>query len=178
LLAAIFFILAVNWSRIKSVIESLDQGANASVLPIANTASLVGFGAVIAAMPAFQLISDGLLTLGETNPLVSLAIAVNILSAVTGSASGGMSIALDVLGPTYVELARAQNISLEAMHRITSISSGALDALPHNGAVITVLGICKLAHKDAYGDMFIVAVVGPMISLVCIVILATLFGGF
>lgn len=178
LLAAIFFILATNWSRFDSVIESLDQGANASVLPIANTASLVGFGAVIAAMPAFQLISNGLLSLGESNPLVSLAIAVNILSAVTGSASGGMSIALDVLGPTYVELARAQNISLEAMHRITSISSGALDALPHNGAVITVLGICKLTHKAAYGDMFIVAVIGPMISLVCVVILATLFGGF
>ena len=178
LLVAILFILVANWTRFKSVVDSLDQGANASVLPIANTASLVGFGAVIAAMPAFQIISDGLLSLGETNPLVSLAIAVNILSAVTGSASGGMSIALDVLGPTYVELARAQNISLDAMHRITSISSGALDALPHNGAVITVLGICKLNHKDAYGDMFMVAVVGPMMSLVCVVILAKLFGGF
>lgn len=178
LLAAIGFILAVNWSRFESVKGSLDHGANASIIPIANTASLVGFGGVIAAMPAFQNISEALLALGEWSPLVSLAVAVNILTAVTGSASGGMSIALETLGPTYVELAKTQNISLEAMHRVTSISSGSLDALPHNGAVITVLGICKLSHKQAYGDMFMVAVVGPMISLVCIVILATFFGGF
>ena len=178
LLAAICFLLVVNWSRFESVKASLDHGANASVIPIANTASLVGFGAVIAAMPAFQTISEALLALGEMSPLVSLAIAVNILSAVTGSAPGGMRIALDTLGPTYVELAKTQGISLEAMHRVTSISSGALDALPHNGAVITVLGICKLGHQEAYRDMFMVAVVGPMISLVCIVILASLLGGF
>ncbi len=178
LLAAILLIVALNWSRLKSLQATLDEGANASVLPIANTASLVGFGAVIAALPAFQMISDALLSLGEANPLLSLAIAVNILSAVTGSASGGMSIALDVLGPTYVKLAEAQNISLEAMHRITSISSGALDTLPHNGAVITVLNICKLDHKQAYGDMFVAAIVGPMIALACVVLLASVFGGF
>jgi len=178
LVAAIAFILAVNWSKFENVKQSLDDGANASVIPIAVTASLVGFGGVIAAMPAFQNISQSLLALGEWSPLVSLAAAVNVLTAVTGSASGGMSIALETLGPTYVELANTQNISLEAMHRVTSISSGSLDALPHNGAVITVLGICKLSHKQAYGDMFMVAVVAPMIALVCIVILASFLGGF
>ena len=178
LLAAIGFIVAVFWRRFEDLKGSLDHGANASVIPIANTASLVGFGAVIAAMPAFATVSDGLLALGELSPLVSLAVAVNVLSAITGSASGGMSIALDNLGPTYVELARAQGISLEAMHRVTSISSGALDALPHNGAVITVLGICKVTHRQAYGDVFMVAVVGPMLSLAAVLVLATLFGGF
>ena len=81
-------------------------------------------------MPAFGAIGDALLSLGQSNPLFSLAVAVNVLSAVTGSASGGMSIALDTLGPTYVELAQEQGVSLEAMHRVSSISSGALDALP------------------------------------------------
>jgi H+/gluconate symporter-like permease len=178
LLASIGFLVAVFWTRFEDLKGSLDHGANASVIPIANTASLVGFGAVIAAMPAFATISDGLLALGELSPLVSLAVAVNVLSAITGSASGGMSIALDSLGPTYVELAQAQGVSLEAMHRVTSISSGALDALPHNGAVITVLGICKVTHGQAYGDVFMVAVVGPMLSLVAVVALATLFGSF
>lgn len=178
LLIAIIALLIINWSRFESVKASLDHGANASVIPIANTFSLVGFGAVIAAMPAFQIITDALLNLGELNPLVSLAVAVNILSGVTGSASGGMSIALETLGPTYVELANSQNISLEAMHRITSISSGTLDSLPHNGAVITVLSICNLSHKQSYGDMFAVGIVVPIFSLVCIVVLATLFGGF
>ncbi len=178
LLAAILLIAALNWSRFTSLQASLDEGANASILPIAATASLVGFGAVIAALPAFQLISDALLALGDANPLVSLALAVNILSAVTGSASGGMSIALEALGSTYVQLAAAQDISLEAMHRITSISSGALDTLPHNGAVITVLSICKLDHKQAYGDMFVVAIAGPMVALVAVVALASAVGGF
>ncbi len=178
LLSAIVLLVALNWPRFESFQSSLDQGANASVIPIANTASLVGFGAVIAALPAFQTISDALLSLGEANPLLSLAIAVNILSAVTGSASGGMSIALEALGPTYVQLAEAQNISLEAMHRVTSISSGALDTLPHNGAVITVLSICGLTHKEAYRDMFMVAIAGPMIALACIIALATVFGSF
>ena len=178
LLVAILLLVALNWSRFESLQASLDQGANASVLPIANTASLVGFGAVIAALPAFQTISEALVSLGEANPLLSLAVAVNILSAVTGSASGGMSIALEALGPTYVQLAEAQNISLEAMHRVTSISSGALDTLPHNGAVITVLSICKLNHKQSYRDMFVVAIVGPMFALAGIILLASVFGGF
>jgi len=178
LLTAILLIVALNWPRFASFRASLDEGANASVLPIAATASLVGFGAVIAALPAFELISDALLALGDANPLLSLAVAVNILSAVTGSASGGMSIALEALGPTYVQLAEAQNISLEAMHRITSISSGALDTLPHNGAVITVLSICKLDHKQAYGDMLVVAIAGPMLALAAIVTLASVFGSF
>jgi H+/gluconate symporter-like permease len=178
LLTAILLIVALNWPRFASLRASLDEGANASVLPIAATASLVGFGAVIAALPAFELISDALLALGDANPLLSLAVAVNILSAVTGSASGGMSIALEALGPTYVQLAEAQNISLEAMHRITSISSGALDTLPHNGAVITVLSICKLDHKQAYGDMLAVAIAGPMLALAAIVTVASVFGSF
>jgi len=178
LLAAIVLIIALNWSRLTSLQASLDEGANASVLPIAATASLVGFGAVIAALPAFALISDALVALGDLNPLVSLAVAVNLLSAITGSASGGMSIALETLGPTYVQLAQAQDISLEAMHRVTSIASGTLDVLPHNGAVITVLSICKLQHKQAYGDIFMAAIVGPMIALVAIIVLASVFGGF
>jgi H+/gluconate symporter-like permease len=178
LVAAILLIVVLNWSRLTSLQASLDEGANASVLPIAATASLVGFGAVIAALPAFEIISDALLALGDLNPLVSLAVAVNLLSAITGSASGGMSIALETLGPTYVQLAQAQNISLEAMHRVTSIASGTLDVLPHNGAVITVLSICKLDHKEAYGDIFMAAIVGPMLALIIVVVLASLFGGF
>jgi len=178
LVAAIAFILAANWSRIESVKSSLDHGANASVIPIANTASLVGFGAVIAFLPAFHAISDALLALGEDNPLVSLAIAVNILTAITGSASGGMSIALESLAPTYVALAASHGIPLEAMRRITSMASGTLDSLPHNGAVITILAIAKLSHGAAFRDIFVVAIVGPLLALVGVLILVSFVGSF
>ena len=175
---AIVFLIAFNRTRLESLRTSLDRGADASVLPIFNTASLVGFGAVIAALPAFDTIREGILSIGAGNPLISLAVAVNVLAAMTGSASGGMSIALDALGSTYVQLAEATGVSLEAMHRVTAVASGALDALPHNGAVITILSICKLGHSEAYLDVFVVAVVVPMISLVVLVSIATLVGAF
>ena len=175
---AILFLVAFNLKRLPSLKSSLDKGADAAVLPIFNTASLVGFGAVIAALPAFDTIREAVLSIGGGNPLISLAASVNVLAAMTGSASGGMSIALDALGATFVQLAADTGVSLEAMHRVTAVASGALDALPHNGAVITILGICKLGHREAYGDIFVVAVLVPMISLIALILLATLFGAF
>lgn len=178
LFLAIVFLVVFNWRRLTDVRASLDKGADASVLPIFNTASLVGFGAVIAALPVFGLISDAVLSLGGGNPLVSVAASVAALSAMTGSASGGMSIALDALGPTFVDLALTTGVSLDAMHRVTAVASGALDALPHNGAVITLLTVCGIGHRDAYLDVFMVAIVVPMISLVVIILTASLFGSF
>ncbi len=178
LFLSILFLAFANRARIESLKASLNHGADAAVLPIFNVASLVGFGAVIAALPAFDMIREAVLSIGAGNPLISLAAAVNVLSALTGSASGGMSIALDALGATYVRMAHDYGISLDAMHRVTAVASGALDALPHNGAVITILSICKLSHREAYLDVFAVAVVVPMISLVALIFLATLFGAF
>jgi H+/gluconate symporter-like permease len=178
LFLAILLLIAGNWRRLTDLRASLDKGADASVLPIFNTASLVGFGAVIAALPVFDLISQTVMSIGGGNPLVSVAGSVAILSAMTGSASGGMSIALDALGQAFVDLARSTGVSLEAMHRVTAVASGALDALPHNGAVITLLSVCKLSHRDSYFDVFMTSIVGPMISLIAIIILASLFGSF
>ncbi|WP_363324500.1 GntP family permease [uncultured Roseibium sp.] len=178
LTASILFLILSNLRRFPDIRETLNKGADAAVLPIFNTASLVGFGGVIAALPAFGEVTDGLMSLSDGNPLVSVAMSVTALSALTGSASGGMSIALDALGSTFVALANATGTSLEAMHRVTSVASGALDALPHNGAVITVLGIAKLTHKDSYLDIFVTAVIVPFVALVAIIVLASLFGGF
>ena len=127
----------------------MDAGANASVLPAFSVASLVGFGAVVASLPAFALVRDWVLAI-EGGPLVSLAVATNILAALTGSASGGLTIALDALGQTYVELAARTGIDLALMHRVAVIGSGTLDILPHNGAVVSLLAICGLTHRDSY----------------------------
>ncbi|MEP3429680.1 MAG: GntP family permease [Roseibium sp.] len=175
---ACLFVVATNWSRLTDIQVSLNKGADASVLPIFATASLVGFGAVVAALPGFQTVTEALVGLGSTDPLIAVAVSVATLSGLTGSASGGMSIALDALGKTFVQMANETGTSLEAMHRITSVASGAMDALPHNGAVITVLGICNLGHKTAYFDVFMVAVIIPMVSLIALIGLATVFGSF
>ncbi len=178
LCSAILVLIALNWKHLKSLQASLDTGANASVLPIFNTASLVGFGAVVAALPAFEVLREAVLGLGGDNPLVSLAIAVNILAGITGSASGGMSIALSTLGETYLEMGNAAGVAPEALHRITAIATGGLDALPHNGAVVTLLAICGLTHRESYGDIAMVAVIFPLISLLVAIIGVTIFGTF
>ncbi len=175
---AILLLIALNSRFLPNLRRTLDDGANASVVPIFNTASLVGFGAVIASLPAFALIRDAILGVFPGNPLVSLSIAVNVLAGITGSASGGMSIALQTLGATYLELGQQAGISHELLHRVTSVATGGLDALPHNGAVITLLSICKLSHRDAYLDIFVVAVAGPILALVVIVAFGTLLGSF
>ncbi len=157
---------------------TLDAGASAAVLPIFNTASQVGYGAVIASLAGFVLIRDAVLGIAPGNPLVSLAVAVNILAGVTGSASGGMSIALQTLGSTYLEMGRAAGIDAALLHRVTTIATGGLDTLPHNGAVITLLAICKLTHRQSYFDIFVVAVAFPLFALAAVVALGTLFGAF
>lgn len=160
---------------LKSVLE---DGASASVMPLMNTASQVGFGAVIASLAGFALIRDAVLGIAPGNPLVSMSIAVNILAGITGSASGGMSIALQTLGATWLEMGRVAGIAPDLLHRVTAIATGGLDALPHNGAVITLLGICNLTHRQSYLDIFVVAVAAPVLALVLVVVLGTMFGSF
>ncbi|MBA4262004.1 MAG: transporter [Comamonadaceae bacterium] len=157
---------------------TLDAGASAAVLPIFNTASQVGYGAVIASLAGFVLIRDAVLGIAPDNPLISLAVAVNVLAGVTGSASGGMSIALQTLGSTYLEMGRAAGIEPALLHRVTSIATGGLDTLPHNGAVITLLAICKLTHRQSYFDIFVVAVLFPLLALAGVVALGSVFGSF
>ena len=175
---SILLVIVLNLRRICNFTESIDSGANASVMPIFNTASLVGFGAVIAILPAFAAISSGIFALGGDNPLTSLALSVGVLAGVTGSASGGMSIVLQTMGTKFAEMAVAAGVSLELMHRVTAIAAGGLDCLPHGGAVITLLQICNLNHRQSYFDIFTVAVVGPVIALIAVIILGSLFGSF
>jgi H+/gluconate symporter-like permease len=161
LAAAIVTVVAVNRSR----------------LPALSVASLVGFGAVVAAMPAFAVVRDWVLGIGG-GPLVSLAAATNVLAALTGSASGGMTIALDALGDTYLALAREQGIDPSLLHRVAVIGSGTLDSLPHNGAVVTLLAVCGTTHRESYFDIVMVGIVGAIIALAVVIGLGTAFGSF
>jgi H+/gluconate symporter-like permease len=177
LTCAVLTVLAINVRRIPNLRATIDAGVNASVLPAISVASLVGFGAVVAAMPAFGVVREAVLGIGG-GPLVSLAVATNTLAALTGSASGGLTIALDALGATY--LARAVQIGMDPaiLHRVAVIGSGTLDSLPHNGAVVTLLSVCNSTHKDSYKDIFMVGVLGAIIGLVVVIVLGSLVGSF
>ena len=174
---AILVLVAINYRRLPSLRASMDAGANASVLPVLSVASLVGFGSVVAALPAFGLVRDWVLGI-EGGPLVSLAVATNVLAALTGSASGGLTIALDALGDAYMKIAAAQGINPGLLHRVAVISAGTLDMLPHNGAVVTVLAVCGSSHRESYFDIVMVGVVSSIIALVAVIGLGTLFGSF
>ncbi|WP_027967016.1 GntP family permease [Halomonas halocynthiae] len=171
LVVSILLVIVGNWKRFEDIKESINQGTFGSLLPIFNTASEVGYGAVIASLPAFLLIRDQVLDLFPDSPLASLAVAVNVLAGITGSASGGMSIALEALGAQFAEIGQLQGVSMELMHRVTTLSSGGFDALPQNGAVITLLGICGLTHRQSYGDIFICAVAIPVVATIAVIVL-------
>jgi H+/gluconate symporter-like permease len=133
-----------------------------SLLASMNTASEYGFGGVIAALPGFLVIAGALSAI--PNPLVNEAITVSVLAGITGSASGGMSIALAAMADQFVSAANAAGIPLEVLHRVASMASGGMDTLPHNGAVITLLSVTGLTHKQSYGDIFVITCIKTLAS--------------
>lgn len=177
LAAAIVTLLAFSAWRIPSLRATMDAGANAAVLPIFSVASLVGFGSVVAAMPAFDAVRDWVLGIGG-GPLVSLAVATNVLAALTGSASGGLTIALEALGPTFMAIAAEKSLDPGLLHRIAVIGAGTLDILPHNGAIITLLAVCGCTHRESYGDIVVVGIVGSMLALIAVILVGGLVGSF
>jgi H+/gluconate symporter-like permease len=177
LAAAIATLIAVSHRYLPALRASMDAGANACVLPALSVASLVGFGAVVAALPAFAMVRDWVLAI-EGGPLVSLAAATNVLAALTGSASGGLTIALDALGETYMQLAAAKGIDPALMHRVAVIGAGTLDSLPHNGAVVTLLAVCGSTHRESYLDIVMVGIVGAIIALAAVIALGSTLGSF
>ena len=177
LICAIGALLLLNRGRLPAVRESMDAGANAAVLPVLSVASLVGFGAVVAAMPAFELVRDWVLSI-QGGLLVSLALSTNILAALTGSASGGMTIALDALGGTYLALAEAQGLDPAALHRVAAIAAGTLDSLPHNGAIVTLLAVCGTTHRESYFHVAMAVIAGPIVALAAVIVLGSAFGSF
>jgi H+/gluconate symporter-like permease len=177
LAAAIIALICLHHRRLPALRATMDAGANAAVLPAFSVASLVGFGAVVAALPVFEIVRDWVLAIGG-GPVVSLAIATNVLSAITGSASGGLTIALDALGSTYLRLAAEANIDPALMHRVAVMSAGTLDSLPHNGAIVTLLAVCGQSHRQSYFDIVMVCIAGAVIALIAVIVLGTTFGTF
>lgn len=169
LITSIIIAYIFNYKKMASPIETLTKGVNGSFLAVMNTASEVGYGNVIAGLGAFLIIKGALLGL-SSNPLVSEAVSVSALAGITGSASGGLSIALGALGDVYLKEAAVMGINPEVLHRIAAIACGGLDTLPHNGAVITLLGVTGLTHKESYADVGMCTAVIPTIAvIVCII---------
>jgi len=168
-MAAIWAVMAALLAGIATVVvfayrdivaefaEGTKSAVSGALLASMNTAAEYGFGGVIAALPGFLLVSEALKAIPD--PLVGEAVAVTVLAGITGSASGGMSIALAAMADTFIEGAQAAGISFEVLHRVAAMASGGMDTLPHNGAVITLLAVTGLSHRQSYGDIFAITLI-------------------
>ena len=158
LLLGILSVIAFAW---KPVVASFAEGTKSAIggamLASMNTASEYGFGAVIAALPGFLVVANALGSI--PNPLVNEAVSVTAMAGITGSASGGMSIALAAMADSFIANANAAGIPMEVLHRVAAMASGGMDTLPHNGAVITVLAVTGLTHRQSYKDIFAITII-------------------
>lgn len=170
LVAGLILSAVIGFSRMKSKLqEGINKAVGGAMLAALNTGSEYGFGAVIAALPGFVLVKTKLAG-AFSNPLLNEAVSVNLLAGITGSASGGMSIALAAMADNFKEAALAADIPFEVLHRVASMASGGMDTLPHNGAVITLLMITGMSHKDSYGDIFAITCIKTIAVFVVIAI--------
>jgi len=158
LLVGIAAVVLFAWKPVVTrFVEGSKSAVSGALLASMNTASEYGFGAVIAALPGFLLVSQALGAI--PNPLVNEAVSVTAMAGITGSASGGMGIALAAMADTFIANAQAAGIPMEVLHRVAAMASGGMDTLPHNGAVITVLAVTGLTHRQAYKDIFAVTLI-------------------
>lgn len=165
-------ITGFNTIKEKGIVSVINSGAVGSMQSIINTSAVVGFGSVVKAVPGFTALTEMLMGVGGS-PLVAVALAVNVLCGATGSASGGLGLALEALSERFAEMSVSSGIPMETFHRVASLASGGLDSLPHNGGVVTCLAVCGLSHKESYLDICVTSVVIPVITTIIAVILAS-----
>jgi H+/gluconate symporter-like permease len=152
------------FKNFSSILDTLTKGAVNTVIPIVNTCADVGYGMAVAATAGFKVITAWMLTL-PMHPIVSLSIATNIMAAITGSASGGLGIILETLSAKYLAL----GLSPELIHRVSTMSAGCFDAMPHNGVVITFLAIAGLTHMNSYKHIFFAHIVVTLLTLIIVI---------
>lgn len=164
LATAIIVMFLMQPKKAKTHVEAVSTGAKNATLPAITTASEVAYGAVIAGLAVFTMIREGIFSISD-NALVVGAVSTAAISGITGSSSGGLTITLTAFGQDLAAMAAQQGIDLEALHRIMAMSSVSFDSLPHNGAIITLLLVCGLTHRDSYKDIGMVTVLVPFIGV-------------
>jgi H+/gluconate symporter-like permease len=162
-IAAAFILL---WKYLENPLKTAIEGAVGSAVPLINTCADVGFGKVVASVAGFTAIQALLQHLGHG--YVSVAVATNIMVGITGSASGGLGIVMEIFSKQWL----ATGMNPELIHRIAAIAAGGFDTMPHNGAVITLLAVVGLTHKEAYRHIFVSSVLCPTLGLAAVMPLA------
>ncbi|MDY3739315.1 MAG: SLC13 family permease [Selenomonadaceae bacterium] len=152
------------------IMNTINNSALSSCTAALNVASGYAFGCVVVSLAGFSVVKDALLNLDiGGGPLFSAVLTTNVMCGITGSASGGMTIALSMLGEQWAAMATAADIPLEVLHRIIAISSVGIDPVPHCGALVTMLAICGLSHKESYMDIAILMGMKFLVPFLCVI---------
>ncbi|MGF1790773.1 GntP family permease [Photobacterium profundum] len=162
---AIAFMLIVFRRYLIDPNKQVFDGSVGSLLPIFNTASEVGYGAVITALSAFLVVKAGIAAI-DIPDLFKVAITSTSLAGIIGSSSGGTGMVLALLGNDFL----STGINPEVLHRVVLLAAGGLDTLPHCGAVITLLAVCRLSHRQSYGDIAVVTMAIPLLSAFTVIV--------
>lgn len=174
LVTAIITIFLMSPKAVKDYIKALSDGAKNAVLPVFTTASEVAYGGVIASLAIFAVIRDSLFDVSD-NPVIIGSLATAVIAGITGSSSGGLTIAMQSFAEYLIPLADAQGISLDFLHRTMAMASVSFDSLPHNGAIVTLLLVTGMTHRQSYKDIGVVTVIVPFIGVLAVIGLGFLF---
>jgi H+/gluconate symporter-like permease len=147
----------------------MGNGTQEAIMPLINTAAVIGFGGVVTHTEGFSQFTSIMLD-SALPPLFSVVASVSLVSAITGSGSGGLQIFMQTMAPAYLGL----GIEPQVLHRIAALASGGLDSLPHCGAIIAMLTITGLTHKEAYRDVCVITVVIPLVTTLILVTVLTM----
>ncbi|MEI8596476.1 GntP family permease [Photobacterium sp. Hal280] len=165
LAVAIIFMLVSYRRYLFDTNKHVFDGSVGSLLPIFNTASEVGYGAVITALSAFVIIKAGIAAI-DIPDLFKVALTSTSLAGIIGSSSGGTGMVLALLGNDFLNT----GINPEVLHRVILLAAGGLDTLPHCGAVITLLAVCRLTHRQSYGDIAVVTMAIPLMAAFTVIV--------
>ncbi len=176
MIIAIIYLLVLGtlMGNKKTVQDSIKKGAAEWVGPLLSFSIVVGFGRVISSTAGYASLVNAVTSL-NMNPYLSAALSVTLLAGVTGSASGGINIALS--SEKLVQSWTSQlstPAQLGALHRIISVSSCGLDSLPHCGGILATLDVCQETHATSYKYIFMITVVFTLIAAALLVALASI----
>lgn len=164
--------LVVLWPCLGSAWNSLGEGFVNGLVAIGATCSVVGFGAALAALPAFKQLVDWVTHI-PGDPLIGASVAVAVIAGLTGSASGGLGLALPIIKPIYID---QLGVAPRALHRVAAIASGSLDTLPANGYLVMLIrNICGETHQRAYWPVCVTCTLIPLVGTAQAIVLFKLF---
>ena len=165
------FVLNIDKFKGQDMKKIISTGLEGGIGGIGGYAGVVAFGSVVSNSEAFTSIVDWVLSM-QMNPYAQGAFATMVVSAVTGSSSGGLRIMFTAFADGFL----TSGANLELLHRLVSIAAGALDTLPHSPGLFLMFAVLGLTHKEAYKHVFWTTVVIPtIITLVSLAVFIMFF---